>query len=67
MTDVADREIVSMRWIAASRGKIYQAFVDPAILAKWWGPQGFTNTFEVFEPRPGGDWLLIKHGPDGTD
>jgi uncharacterized protein YndB with AHSA1/START domain len=31
------------------------------------GPAGFRNTFEVFEPRPGGRWCFLMHGPDGVD
>ncbi|HSI07698.1 MAG: SRPBCC domain-containing protein, partial [Rariglobus sp.] len=30
-------------------------------------PKDFKNTFEVFEPRPGGAWKFVMHGPDGTD
>lgn len=41
--------------------------MDPAVLARWWGPKGFTNTFEVFEPRAGGLWRFVMHGPDGKD
>lgn len=46
---------------------IYQAFASAELLASWWGPAGFTNTFEVFEFKPGGQWKFIMHGPDGTD
>ncbi|HTJ78837.1 MAG TPA: SRPBCC family protein [Rariglobus sp.] len=62
-----DREIISARVFDASPDRIFQAWTDPAILALWWGPKGFTNTFHVFEPRPGGDWKFVMHGPDGTD
>jgi uncharacterized protein YndB with AHSA1/START domain len=45
---------------------IYAAFSLPALLAQWWGPEGFTNTFEVFEFKPGGQWKFVMHGPDGN-
>jgi uncharacterized protein YndB with AHSA1/START domain len=28
------------------------------------GPNGFTNTFNEFDFRPGGKWSFIMHGPD---
>jgi uncharacterized protein YndB with AHSA1/START domain len=62
-----DREIVSVRTFDASRELVFQAWMDPAVLALWWGPKGFRNTFHVFEPRPGGAWKFVMHGPDGTD
>lgn len=62
-----DREIISTRVFAASPDRLFQAWTDPAILALWWGPKGFKNIFEVFEPRPGGAWKFVMHGPDGTD
>jgi uncharacterized protein YndB with AHSA1/START domain len=44
---------------------VFEAFARPELLARWWGPAGFTNTFEVFEFRPGGRWafvmLVIQH------
>lgn len=62
-----DREIISTRVFDASPDQLFQAWTDPAILALWWGPKNFKNTFQVFEPRPGGDWKFVMHGPDGTD
>lgn len=46
---------------------VFGAICDPVRLARWWGPKGFTNTFQVFEFQPGGAWVFIMHGPDGTD
>jgi uncharacterized protein YndB with AHSA1/START domain len=46
---------------------IFAAIANPESLARWWGPSGFTNTFQVFEFRPGGKWSFIMHGPDGTN
>lgn len=61
------REIVTTRVFDAPRELVFDAWLDPEKLARWWGPNGFTNTFEVFEPRPGGVWRFTMHGPDGTD
>ena len=47
--------------------KVFAAFEQPAQLARWWGPKGFTNTFEQFEFKPGGRWVFVMHGPDGAD
>lgn len=45
---------------------VLNAFARGDLLAQWWGPDGFTNTFEVFEFRPGGRWKFVMHGPKGT-
>mgnify|MGYP003497461934 CR=1 FL=1 len=63
----ADREFVHSRLIDASREQVFAAIADPAHLARWWGPNGFTSTFEVFEFRVGGAWRLVLHGPDGAN
>ncbi len=63
----ADREIVSSRIIHFPQEKVFEAFRNPEILARWWGPTGFTNTFQTFDFRPGGNWEFVMHGPDGID
>jgi len=47
-------------------GAVFAAFARPELLARWWGPNGFTNTFEVFDFRAGGRWTFVMHGPDGS-
>lgn len=47
--------------------RVFEAFARPELLARWWGPADFTNTFEVFEFRPGGRWKFVMHGPDGVN
>ena len=59
--------IVSIREFAQPREELFAAFSDPARLAQWWGPNGFTNTIREFDLRPGGAWRLTMHGPNGTD
>jgi uncharacterized protein YndB with AHSA1/START domain len=46
---------------------VFGAFTDPVQLARWWGPNGFTNTIGEFDLRPGGRWTVVMHGPDGAD
>jgi uncharacterized protein YndB with AHSA1/START domain len=52
------------REIPASPADVFAAFSDAERLARWWGPAGFTNTFEVCEFRPGGRWKFVMHGPE---
>jgi uncharacterized protein YndB with AHSA1/START domain/uncharacterized protein YciI len=63
----ADREFVHSRLIDARPAEVFRAFIEPERLARWWGPNGFTSTFEIFEPWAGGRWRFVMHGPDGTD
>ena len=47
--------------------QVFEAFARAERLARWWGPDGFTNTFEVFEFRTGGRWKFVMRGPDGSN
>lgn len=62
-----DREVRTTRIIAAPCERVFAAWTDPAQLASWWGPQGFTNTFHRFELKPEGMWEFTMHGPNGMD
>ncbi len=56
--------IFSSRVLKSPVEKVYNAFSDPLLLKKWWGPKGFTNTFHEFDLQPGGNWILTMHGPE---
>lgn len=58
--------ISTERVLSASPRKVFAAFEQPDQLAQWWGPKGFTNAFERFEFKPGGRWVFVMHGPNGT-
>lgn len=55
------------RVFSANSRKVFAAFERPEQLARWWGPEGFTNTFEQFEFRPGGRWVFVMHAPNGVN
>lgn len=63
----SDRELVLSRTFSAPRALVWRAMTDPAHVAHWWGPNGFTTTTEEMDFRVGGAWKHIMHGPDGTD
>lgn len=63
----SDRSFENSRVFEAPRERVFRAWTDPEQLKRWWGPTGFTNTFHEFDPRPGGHWRFVMHGPDGTD
>lgn len=63
---IEDKTMRTSRILPFSPSAIYAAFSSPELLAQWWGPEGFTNTFEVFEFKAGGQWKFVMHGPDGN-
>lgn len=56
----------TLRDFTHSAAEIYAAFADRDKLARWWGPEGFTNTFHQFEFKQDGLWQFTMHGPDGN-
>jgi uncharacterized protein YndB with AHSA1/START domain len=61
------KTFTTKREIRTTPATIFAAFANPEILAKWWGPAGFTNTFSQFEFRKDGKWVFVMHGPDGAN
>lgn len=62
-----DRELLITRVLNAPIDLVWEAWTKPEHIAKWWGPNGFTNTITTMDIKPGGEWNLVMHGPDGTD
>lgn len=63
----SEREIVLTRVFDAPRELVWKAWTDPQHIVKWWGPNGFSDTIETMDVRPGGMWKHVMRGPDGTD
>ena len=55
------------REIPAPVEQVFAAISAPERLSRWWGPAGFTNTFNVCEFRNGGRWSFVMHGPNGDN
>ncbi len=60
-------EVLTTRLLDAPPERVFAAWTDPAQLTRWWGPSGFTSTFLEHDPRSGGVWRFVLHGPDGRD
>lgn len=46
---------------------VWDAWIDPEKVGKWWGPRGFTITTKSKNVKVGGTWVYTMHGPDGVD
>ena len=55
------------RVLSSPPQKVFGVFEQPDRLSQWWGPSGFTNSFEQFEFKPGGRWVFVMHGPNGVN
>lgn len=53
---IGENEIISSREFGVPRERVFRAWTTPDLLARWWGPHGFTNTFHECDVRPGGTW-----------
>jgi uncharacterized protein YndB with AHSA1/START domain len=66
-SNTADRELRLTRTLDAPVELVWEVWTQPDHIAKWWAPNGFTNTISKMDVEPGGEWDLVMHGPDGTD
>jgi len=58
--------ILTVRVFDAPRALVWKVWTDPAHMAQWWGPKGFTNPVCKMDVRPGGLWHATMRSPDGT-
>lgn len=65
--DSAKREIHITRLLQAPIELVWEVWTDPEHIKNWWGPSGFTSTINKMDVQPGGEWLLVLHGPDGAN
>jgi uncharacterized protein YndB with AHSA1/START domain len=61
-----EREVTITRLVDAPRPVVFKAWTDPAMLAQWWGPKGFTAPICEFDARLGGRFRIHMRAPDGA-
>ncbi|NQD69545.1 SRPBCC domain-containing protein [Sphingobacterium shayense] len=49
----------------AHLGLVWQAWTDPELLDRWWGPQPWRAETKTMDFREGGFWLYAMVGPEG--
>ena len=59
-------DVTLTRIFDAPRDMVWKAWTDPTLLARWWGPKGFTNPVCEADVRVGGKILIHMQAPDGT-
>jgi len=57
-------DLVFTRIFDAPVERVWQAWVDPEDVKRWWGPQGFTAPLARIDFREGGTSLLCMSSPD---
>ena len=66
LAGVAERTMILQRVIRAPRSMVWQTWLNPETLPKWWGPDGFSCRTKRIDLRSGGDWVFDMIAPDGT-
>lgn len=67
ISPTADREMVVSRLIDSPATLVFNAWIEPKQLERWWGPNGFTTTVHEMDVVPEGTTRLVMHGLDGVD
>ena len=58
--------VLSLRCVLdAPRERIFNALTEPARLAVWWGPHGFTTPHAVLDLNVGGRYRFTMQPPEG--
>ena len=60
-------DLVFERTFDAPREKVWQAFTDPELVPRWWGPNGTTTEIVEMDVRPGGKWRYISRAAGRDD
>jgi uncharacterized protein YndB with AHSA1/START domain len=65
--DLRDREYRTSRVLDAPVELVWEVWTTREHVEQWWGPKGFKSRIDLMEVRPGGEWHMVIHGPDGKE
>ena len=63
--DLPNKKLKVTRHFNASIARVWEAWTNPALLEKWWGPKPWTAVTKTMNFKTGGLWLYKMTGPDG--
>jgi uncharacterized protein YndB with AHSA1/START domain len=59
-----EREVKIVRTFNAPLALVWAAWTEPAHVAQWWGPRGFTSSVSQWDVRPGGRIDVVMHASE---
>jgi uncharacterized protein YndB with AHSA1/START domain len=62
---MSDTVLQLERLIAAPPEKVFTYWSDPALLVRWWGPEGTDIPEHAIDVREGGQWRTTMRAPSG--
>jgi uncharacterized protein YndB with AHSA1/START domain len=60
-------EVIIAREFSATKGKVFEAYINPQVFVQWMGPVSFSMTIDCWETAPGGKWRYVSTNPAGED
>ena len=60
-------KVTMERTFNASREAVFQAYIDPEAIPKWWGPRNQTTTVDQMDVREGGPWRFVSRDGAGNE
>ncbi|HEX7042843.1 MAG TPA: SRPBCC domain-containing protein [Patescibacteria group bacterium] len=61
-----NKKIIIEKIFNAPKNKVWEAWTDPELVKKWWGPEGFYAPSIKVDFKVGGKYIYAMHGPKGT-
>ena len=63
--NAGEQTIAFSREFEAPPARVFEAHIDPALVAQWIGPPGTQLTMREFDARTGGSWSYVVAGRGG--
>lgn len=67
MMKANSNELMITRIFEAPRDLVWQAWTDPALVVRWWGPKVLTTPVAKIDLHVGGKYLYVMRSPEGED
>lgn len=59
-------QLIAERSFTAPKSKVWQYYTTAELLDKWWAPEPYKAVTKSLDFVPGGKWLYVMQGPEGT-